>query len=301
MNGIHMRRYRNVPPLQFLHGFEAAARLGSFSMAAAELGLSQSAVSHQIRLLEDRIGQPLFLRVGRTVLLTDAGRDYQRSVRRSLDLLEDGYKRLAPFRKPGSVVIYAPRDFANRWLLPKLGDLRTSCPGCDPWIDTSGTPVDFGEVEVSLAVVYAPAPPEGLHSIRLLQDMRVPVASPDLIGRRKLKPNDLLAIGLLHDERAVGWNDWFQLADGTVGDVTAGIDFSDSDLALGAAEAGLGVALASLPLAAPSIASGKLVVLVDAPLDPVSAWYAVTTGQELSDPSTGRVWTWFEGQAARNA
>ncbi len=298
MNGIHMRRYRNIPPLQFLHGFEAAARLGSFSKAAAELGLSQSAVSHQIRLLEDRIGQPLFRRVGRTVLLTDAGHDYQRSVRRSLDLLEDGYKRLAPFRKPGSVVIYAPRDFAYRWLLPRLGDLRTHCPGCDPWIDTSGAKVDFGETEVSVAVVYGSAPPEGRHNVCLLKDSRVPVAAPDLVGRRRLKAKDLLATGLLHDERAVGWNDWFQLADPNVGDVAAGIDFSDSDLALAAAEAGLGVALASLPLAAPSIASRRLMVPVDTPLDPASAWYAVSTDQELADQSTMRVWNWFESKAA---
>ncbi len=293
-----MRRYRNVPPLQFLNGFEAAARLGSFSLAAAELGLSQSAVSHQIRLLEDRIGQPLFRRVGRTVLLTDAGRDYQRSVRRSLDLLEDGYKRLAPFRKPGSVVIYAPRDFGCRWLLPRLGDLRAHCAGCDPWIDTSGTTVDFSEIEASVAIVYAPTPPEGLHSICLINDSRAPVAAPDLVGRRRLKAKDLPATGLLHDERAVGWNDWFQLADPTVGDVAAGTDFSDSDLALTAAEAGFGVALASLPLAAPSIASRKLIVAIDFAIDPASAWYAVSTDQELADQSTARVWTWLEGQAA---
>jgi LysR family transcriptional regulator, glycine cleavage system transcriptional activator len=301
MNGIHMRRYRNVPPLQFLHGFEAAARLGSFSLAAAEMGLSQSAVSHQIRLLEDRIGQPLFRRAGRTVLLTDAGRDYQRSVRRSLDLLEDGYKRLAPFRKPGSVVIYTPRDFASRWLLPKLADLRASCPDCDPWIDTSGATADFDEMEVSVALLYAAVPPEGRHSIRLLHDIRVPVASPDLVGRRRLKPSDLLANGLLHDERAVGWNDWFQSADCSVGDVAAGIDFSDSDLALSAAEAGLGVALASLPLASASIASRRLVVPVDVRLDPACAWYAVTTDQELADPSTVRVWNWLEGKATSGA
>ncbi len=293
-----MRRYRNIPPLQFLHGFEAAARLGTFSKAAAELGLSQSAVSHQIRLLEDRIGQPLFRRVGRTVLLTDAGHDYQRSVRRSLDLLEDGHRRLAPFRKPGSVVIYAPRDFASRWLLPRLGDLRSSCPDCDPWIDTSGTAVDFEEMEVSLAVVYAKEPPEGLHSILIAHDSRVPVVSPDLVGRRRLKAGDLPAIGLLHDERAVGWEDWFYLAGVDARDVSAGIDFSDSDLALAAAESGLGVALASLPLAATSIASSKLTIPVNLSLDPASSWFAVSTDKELADSFTLGVWKWLEGKAA---
>ncbi|MGH6931649.1 MAG: LysR family transcriptional regulator, partial [Dongiaceae bacterium] len=144
-----MRRFRNVPPLQYLLGFEAAARLGGFSAAAAELGLTQSAVSHQMHLLEKRLGQPLFLRVGRTVRLTDAGRDYQRTVSIALQQLETGYRKLAPYRKPGSVVIYAPRDFTNRWLLPRLADLRKACAGCDPWIDTSGKTINFSEMEVS--------------------------------------------------------------------------------------------------------------------------------------------------------
>ena len=108
-----MRQFRNIPPLQYLLGFEAAARLGSFGRAAEELGLTQSAISHQMRLLEGRLGQPLFMRDGRKVRLTDAGRDYQRTVARSLAQLEDGCRHLDAFRKPGSVVIYAPRDLAT--------------------------------------------------------------------------------------------------------------------------------------------------------------------------------------------
>ena len=104
MNAIHMRRFRNIPPLQYLLGFEAAARLESFSKAADELGLSASAISHEIRLLEERLGQPLFIRQGRAIWLTDAGRDYQRTVMQSLDQLEGGFRRLEPYRKPGSVV-----------------------------------------------------------------------------------------------------------------------------------------------------------------------------------------------------
>ncbi len=179
-----MRRYRNVPPLQFLQGFEAAARLGSFSQAAAELGLSQSAVSHQMRLLEERIGQPLFLRVGRHVSLSDAGRDYQRTVARVLDDLESGFGRLAPYKKPGSVVIYAPREFAARWLLTRLPDLLESCPSCCPWIDSSERPIDFGEMEVSLAILYAEVPPVGVEAVKLLSDRIAPVLSPALSGKR---------------------------------------------------------------------------------------------------------------------
>jgi LysR family glycine cleavage system transcriptional activator len=293
-----MRRFPNIPPLQFLHGFEAAARLGSFSKAAAELGLSQSAVSHQMRLLEDRIGQPLFRRSGRAVHLTDAGRDYQRTVRRSLDQLESGYRRLAPYRKPGSVVIYAASDFAHRWLLPRLSDMIASCPGCEPWIDSSGLPVDFAEMEVSIAITYGPEPPPGHRAIRLAGDRRAPVIARERGGRRRLRPRELLGMTLLHDERPVGWAEWFQLADVAADEVSSGLDFSDSDLALVAAEQGLGAALASLPLAAPAIAAGRLAQPFSLALDPRQSWFAVSTDQELNDASTAAVWRWFERAAA---
>ena len=296
-----MRRYRNIPPLQFLHGFEAAARLGSFSKAAAELGLSPSAVSHQMRLLEDRIGQALFRRIGRAVHLTDAGRDYQRTVRHSLDQLEAGYRQLAPYRKPGSVVIYAPRDFAGRWLLPRLGDLIASCLGCEPWIDSSGKPADFQEMEVSIAIRYGAEQPQGLHEIRLAEDCRAPVIAPRPPGRRRLQPLDLRRMTLLHDERQAGWADWFRLAGVAADDVSAGLDFSDSDLAMSAAELGLGAALASLALAAPAIAAGRLAQPFKLTLDARQSWFAVSTDRELSDSSTAAVWRWFEGQAIRKA
>ena len=97
-----MVKFRHIPPTQFLKGFEAASRLESFSRAAEELGLSQSAISHQMRLLEGHIGQPLFMRFGREVRLTDAGRDYQRTVRRCLEMMEEGYRRLSPFESPAA-------------------------------------------------------------------------------------------------------------------------------------------------------------------------------------------------------
>src|SRR5688572_21643304 len=103
-------RYR-LPPLTTLEGFDAAARLGSFSAAAEELGLSQSAVSHQIRNLERALDQELFSRTFRQVALTDAGREFHRTVREMLHQLRRGVERLAPYRKPNSVVIYCDPAF----------------------------------------------------------------------------------------------------------------------------------------------------------------------------------------------
>ena len=293
MNGIHMRRFRNIPPLQYLLGFEAAARLGSFSRAAEELGLSQSAVSHEMRLLEARIGQPLFTRLGRTIKLTDAGRDYQRSVKGSLEQLETGHRRLAPFRKPGSVVIYAPKDFAARWLLPRLHLLLAAVPNCDPWIDTSGIAIDFDELELSMAIVRARQPEIKWEHQKLTQDVLVPVASPKLIPQRLESPTEILQYPLIHDERAEGWSDWFEVAGVKAADFSAGLDFSDSDLALNAAERGLGVALASFSMIEDTIKTGLLMQVFPEVLDTSHSWFAISTKKELNDPITKNVWNWL--------
>jgi LysR family transcriptional regulator, glycine cleavage system transcriptional activator len=293
MNPIHMRRFRNIPPLQYLMGFEAAARLESFSKAAEELGLSQSAVSHEMRLLEDRVGQPLFIRHGRSVRLTDAGRDYQRTVARSLEQLETGYRRLEPFRKPGSVVIYAPHDFAARWLLPRLGKLKKAVPLCDPWIDTSGVSVDFAEMEVSIAILRVREVASNLVSQNLFADTVVPVASPTLIKRAFKNPRDLSSFPLIHDERSEGWNEWFISAGVEVGEISAGLDVSDSDLALEAAVQGFGIALVSLPLVLELFREGKLLQVSTHALATGHNWYAVSTSQELTEPITRNTWDWL--------
>jgi LysR family transcriptional regulator, glycine cleavage system transcriptional activator len=299
MNGIHMRRFRNIPPLQYLLGFEAAARLESFSKAAAELGISQSAVSHEMRLLEDRVGQPLFIRQGRSVRLTDAGRDYQRSVAKSLEQLESGYRRLEPFRKPGSVVIYAPHDFAARWLLPRLGLLKTAVPQCAPWIDTSGTHVDFEELEVSIAILRARDVGSHLVSQTLFADTLVPVASPMLIKHPMKTPADLSKLALIHDERSEGWHEWFESAGAKVDKVAAGLDVSDRDLALQAALQGHGIALASLPLVQELLDRAELVQVSPHAFETGHSWFAVSTDKELSDPITKDTWDWLTEVSAR--
>ena len=293
MNDIHMRRFRNIPPLQYLLGFEAASRLESFSKAADELGLSQSAISHEIRLLEERIGQPLFIRHGRSIRLTDAGRDYQRSVARSLEQLEAGYKRLEPFRKPGSVVIYAPHDFAARWLLPKLAELKKAVPNCDPWIDTSGADVDFEEMEVSIAILRAREVNPALIAKTLFEDALIPVASPTLMKCEVGSAAELSRFPLIHDERSEGWNDWFESAGVAVGEISTGLDFNNSDLALQAAILGHGVALASLPLVQKLLAEKVLMQPHLHSLKTGHSWFAVSTLKEHSEPTTKDTWDWL--------
>jgi LysR family transcriptional regulator, glycine cleavage system transcriptional activator len=288
-----MRRYRTIPPLQFLLGFEAAARLGSFSKAALELGLSQSAVSHEMRLLEDRIGQPLFLRVGRSVQLTDAGQVYQRVVREALNDLDAAQQRLEPFRRQSSVVIYAPRDFGRLWMLPRLNALRLACPNVQPWLDTSGAPIDFTSMEISIGIVYASEPPGDFISQKLATDSRVPVTSSLALFQANISLERLAAQPLIHDEKLPGWTQFFEELGFTETIAPSGLDFSDSDVALAAAEAGLGVALASQTLADAALRSKLLWPLSALNFDPKRSWYAITTEQELSNLHTALVWGWL--------
>ncbi|WP_448953502.1 LysR family transcriptional regulator [Labrys neptuniae] len=291
-----MVRFRHIPPTQFLKGFEAAARLESFSRAAEELGLSQSAISHQMRLLEGHIGQPLFLRIGREVRLTDAGRDYQRTVRQCLELMEAGYRRLEPYRKPGSVVIYAPRDFARRWLLHRLPSLTQAVPACEPWLDTSGTPVDFETMEVDLAIIYAEEPPEGHESLLIARDRLSPLAAPALVKALR-EPADLLGLALIHCEHDLGWADWFARAGIETDKLWRGSNFSDGDLGLAAAELSQGIALGSLPLAEAALTSGALVQPYAQIIEARRAWYAVSTPDRLADADVRGAWDWLAGQA----
>lgn len=289
-----MRRFRNIPPLQYLLGFEAAARLESFSKAAEELGLSASAISHEMRLLEERIGQPLFIRQGRAIWLTDAGRDYQRTVMQSLEQLEGGFRRLEPFRKPGSVVIYCESDFASRWLLPRLFDLKRAVPNCEPWIDTSGKPVNFENLEVSIAIMRGRSTNDITPTKDLFEDLLVPVASPKLLQRRLQKPELLLKQYLIHDERPEGWNEWFEAVGLPHIDTSSGLDFSDREMALRASEAGHGVALCTEFFVA---SSNQLFQACNGALQTGQTWRAQTTERELSYNITSQVWKWI-GEAA---
>lgn len=291
-----MVKFRHIPPTQFLKGFEAAARLESFSRAAEEVGLTQSAISHQMRLLESQIGQPLFLRIGREVRLTDAGRDYHRTVRRCLDMMEEGYRRLEPYRKPGSVVMYAQRDFARRWLLPRLPALRVAAPACEPWLDTSGATVDFETMEVDIALIHAHEPPPGCESLLIARDRLSPVAAP-VLAVGLTQPSDLLRTPLIHEEGPIGWADWLAHAGIQAGKVWKGTNFSDSDIALAAAELGQGIALASLFLVGDALATGTLVQPFGAAIESGRAWYAISSADRLKDGDVRDVWSWLGQQA----
>ena len=284
-----------------LRGFDAAARLGSFAAAAAALNVTQSAVSHQIRTLEADLGHVLFRRVGRSVLLTDAGRDFAQTARRVLRTLSAGVERLAPYANPRSVILYTDEAFARGFLLPRLAELSTRHPEVDLWVDTSGREVAFAEDEVDLLVTNRAAAAEA-SSMVLLQDARIALAAPALIARQGGAPGDargLVAWPLLHDEGVLGWRQWFA-AMGAVpqaGEGVAGTAFSDPALSLAAAAAGHGVALGSQVAAGELIVGGSLVSL-GFPGIPQPGYRLEVDPQRILEPAVAATRDWLVAAAS---
>ena len=143
---------KHWPALNVLRGFEAAARLGSFHKAANELHLTQSAISQQVRSLEDLLEQPLFFRQGRTVALTDAGWDLLATTQAMLQQLAAGIRRLDQYRKPDQLIVNTTPAFSRHWLLPRLKAFRERHPQADLWLYTSEAAPDMAKQTVDVAI-----------------------------------------------------------------------------------------------------------------------------------------------------
>lgn len=250
----------NLPSLNALRAFEAAARLGSLVGAAGELHVTPSAVSHQVRGLEEELGVPLFERRPRALCLTPAGAALAEAAGKAFSLLLDGARRVGAARSRRLTVSVLP-SFGARWLLPRLARFRVRQARIELRIHASRDPAHFGLDEVDAAVRYAPRAPRGLHAERLLSEELFPVCAPRLRGRLRSLA-DLRRCALLHDEsegRQGGWREWLVAAGGAAFDWERGTTFTDAHLMLEAAAGGQGVALARSALAEGDLASGRLV------------------------------------------
>ena len=246
---------RHWPPLNALRGFEAAARLGSFHRAAEELHLTQSAISQQIRGLEEFLEQPLFFRQGRSVSLTDAGNDLLETTQALLRQLASGIRRLDQYRKPHQLIVNTSPAFARHWLVPRLADFHRQHPQADLWLLTSEEAPDMAAQTLDLAVRDDLQAQAHCEYRLLLQDRLYPACHPDLLGVPA--PQRLT----LHGEREMDWSQW-QVQGGTdVGQRREGMNFSEPGQLLDAACQGLGIALVSELLAADAQRRGQLQAL----------------------------------------
>lgn len=255
---------RSLPPLSALRAFEAAARQESFKLAAAELGVTPTAISHQIRQLEDSLGIRLFERQTRRVVLTEHARALYPALRTALDTMAEAVEQVR--RRPARRVatLSATVAFTAKLIVPHAGSFRAANPGWDLRLHASDDPVDLHAGEADAAIRYGPGRYPGLTSLPLLKDRFAPVCSPHLAVRY---PADLLAATLIHfDWGAMGarptvptWRTWTERAGLTKLDAEAGITLNDEASAIDLAIAGHGVALLSLSLIPAELASGALI------------------------------------------
>jgi LysR family glycine cleavage system transcriptional activator len=251
---------RRLPPLTALQAFEAAARHLSFKHAAAELSLTPTAISHQVRRLEERLGVRLFVRGTRRVDLTPAGQALYPALRHGFDTMAAALEAVSPRTGPRSVVVSTTMAFAARWLLPRLDRFASIRPDIALQLHTSDAPVDLQGGAAQLAIRYGGGRPAGLESMPLLPSRFAPVCAP---GVKVRSPGDLTGVALIgfhwlrREADTPDWPLWFERAG--VAALPRQLEFSDEVNAIQAAVAGQGVALVNLAMVAGELASGMLV------------------------------------------
>jgi LysR family glycine cleavage system transcriptional activator len=263
---------RSLPPLTELRAFEAAARHLSFKLAAAELGVTPTAISHQIRLLERDCGRALFRRRPRPMTLTWAGEQLFPVVRDGFESFAQAFSTVRAGSASGRLRITTTNAFAARWLVPRLPRWREAHPRLKLDIIGTDAVLDLKAGEADIAIRYAVKSPIDGPSVELVRDTFHVVASPKLIGasRKPFSPTDLARFPLIEaewpptDTHAPNWQRWRRAAYAchkTVPDLSAlaGLSFREELHAIEAAFAGQGIAILSDVLIGPELANGALV------------------------------------------
>lgn len=250
---------RRLPSLNALRAFEAAARHVSVSLAAAEMNVTHAAVSRHIRDLEAWLGTKLFHRTGRGVELTSEGERLGRELTPAFDTLEQAIEAFAAPGRRDRLVISAEIPLAALWLAPRLGRFTAKHPAIDLVVDPSNRLVDFAKGEADLGIRYGGGRWRGVEAIKLLESEVTPVCSPALIERTRIRsPADLPGALLLQEEPKQHWLDWLKAA-GVAENVAPAGPVLKGHLAIAAAEAGQGFALADVIQAGDALRAGRLV------------------------------------------
>lgn len=309
-----------LPPLNSLRAFEAAARLLSFKKAADELAVTPTAVSHQIKLLEEFLDLRLFRRLTRTLELTSEGSAMLPRVQDAFASLAAAIEATRRKETGGIVSVCAPPSFAARWLVPRLGNFSRAHPGIDLRLSSSVATIDSrdkgaaaagnsaGEPKHDLMIRFGRGHYPGSTVDRLFAPAYVTVCNPDLLaGEHPLRePRDLLWHTLIHDatvpelDDRPGWAQWLNLAGvADIEDQLRGAYFEDAALAVTAAIAGQGVVLAARPMVSADIAEGRLTIPFPQSIPSRYAYYVTIPDAKADRPTVLALRAWLVREAAR--
>ncbi|MBZ9612604.1 transcriptional regulator GcvA [Rheinheimera maricola] len=285
---------RRLPPLNALKAFETAARHLSFTKAAEEMYVTQAAISHQIKALEDHLGLKLFMRKNRSLLLTEEGQSYFLDIKEIFLQLHESTEKLLARGAKGSLTVSLQPSFAIQWLVPRLNQFSEQHPDID--VRIKAVDLDEGSLtdDVDVAIYYGRGSWRNLHADKLHTEYLLPVCSPLLLNSSKplQEPTDLQYHNLLHDGSRRAWKAWFTTQNFKHFNVNQGPIFSHSSMVLQAAIHGQGVALAHNVLARPDINSGRLIVPFNHVLISKDAYYLVCreSQTELGKITAFRQW-----------
>lgn len=264
---------RKLPPLGSLRAFEAAARHMSFKEAANELGVTPTAISHQIRLLEDICGQPLFRRRPRPLALSGAGERLFPVIRNGFDIFATAIESASAGRRRRLLRVTSPNAFASRWLVPRLPNLREMHPKILLEIIGTDAVLDLRAGDADVAIRYARRMPPDLAAQELFRDTFFPICSPELLaknGRQIERAADVVHLPLIHfdwmnrDPEAPTWSRWLATARSVdpeipYADKAWDLSFREELHAIDAVVAGQGIAICSDLVVSRELASGVLV------------------------------------------
>ncbi|VVE61133.1 LysR family transcriptional regulator [Pandoraea anapnoica] len=298
---------RDLPATAALRTFEVATRHATFTSAAAELSITQSAVSHQLKNLEERWGLPLFER-GKTLRLTPAGAALAPLVREFLGKLEATLAELREQKGRVRLRVNTTYSFALKWLLPRLPDLARLHPEILVTLESSDKAITFANGDSDVAIRFGHGNYPALHTEFMFREQLFPVASPALLGRfgTPSEPAELLRYALLTRDGAdlvPKWDVWFKLI-GVHADVLhESVRFADTNMTIEAALLGQGIALARSGHVEKEIGDGSLVRLFNIPFPSPAAYYFVCPKGIETQPHimTFRNWLLAESQRAQDS
>jgi LysR family glycine cleavage system transcriptional activator len=304
-----MYKPRELPALDLLKAFEAAARHLSFTRAGNELFLSQSAVSRQIQQLETQLGLPLFIRRTRALLLTEAGQRYYRDVSQALHQLREAGANLTAVRGDRVITVTTAMTFASLWLVPQLADFQQQHPEIAVHVAADNTMFDLERERMDVAIRYSTRKNAGPGATRLFGERVLPVCSPRLLGGRKLhSAAELRDFVLLNFEDPqqltpwLTWAVWFEVMRTPLPAARGMPGFSHYDMLLRAAISGQGVALGRLPLISAQLEDGSLVApLADARYSTSTqdrAYWLMATAAARERPEVQTFMRWIRKRCA---
>ena len=303
------RRY-DLPPLGFIQGFEAAARTLSFTAAAAELNLTQSAVSRQIKTLEDHLGVTLFERRHRALALTDDGRAFQKIAADVLDRLQSSINQMRARRASNQLSVTTVTGFASLWLIPRLKRFTRLHPSIDVHIIANDRILDLERGSIDLAIRYTKTDKAPAGAERLFDEDIQPVCHPSLMESNATplrRPEDLKHHTLLHldyhgaRKTLFDWGTWLTILGVEDLKPAGALYVSRYEQMIQAAMSGQGVALGVSPLINEAIRSGTLVAPFDRQAAGPHGYYLIRSETGAAKPQVADFCAWLHEEAAEDA